>query len=228
TAASVTAQQGLQVQAGNDINLASGESSYTLTEHSKQSSRGLLSAQSSERHDSIQHQSAVGSSFSGETVAIGAGNNVQIAGSSVAGTQDVGITAGRDITVTTAQENHQETHLKEEKKSGLMGSGGIGFTIGQASQKSTTDTDGMSEKSSIIGSEKGNATLLAGNQLTVKGSDIVAGQDVTLQGKTIDVTAAENSQTQRQTYEQKQSGLTLALSGTVGGMVNTAVQTAQT
>ncbi|MEW9302482.1 two-partner secretion domain-containing protein [Pectobacterium atrosepticum] len=228
TAASVTAQQGLQVQAGNDINLASGESSYTLTEHSKQSSRGLLSAQSSERHDSIQHQSAVGSSFSGETVAIGAGNNVQIAGSSVAGTQDVGITAGRDITVTTAQENHQETHLKEEKKSGLMGSGGIGFTIGQASQKSTTDTDGMSEKASIIGSEKGNTTLLAGNQLTVKGSDVVAGQDVALQGKTIDVTAAENSQTQRQTYEQKQSGLTLALSGTVGGMVNTAVQTAQT
>ncbi|WP_323662020.1 hemagglutinin repeat-containing protein [Pectobacterium parmentieri] len=228
TAASVTAQQGLQVQAGNDINLTSGESSYTLTEHSKQSSRGLLSAQSSERHDSIQHQSAVGSSFSGETVAIGAGNNVQIVGSSVAGTQDVSITAGRDITVTTAKENHQETHLKEEKKSGLMGSGGIGFSIGQASQKSTTDTDGMSEKASIIGSEKGNTTLLAGNQLTVKGSDVVAGQDLALQGKTLAVTAAENSQTQRQTYEQKQSGLTLALSGTVGGMVNTAVQTAQT
>ncbi|MBJ7222384.1 MULTISPECIES: hemagglutinin repeat-containing protein [unclassified Brenneria] len=228
TAASVTAQQGLQAQAGNDITLTSGRSSYTLTEHSKQSSSGMLSSESRETHDSIDHQSAVGSTFSGETVALSAGNNLQLSGSAAAGTQDVLLSAGRDLRVTTAQESHRETHLKEEKKSGLMGSGGIGFSIGQASQKSTTDTDGNSEKASTVGSEKGNVTLQAGQALSVQGSDLIAGQDLRLSGEAIAITAAEDRQIQRQTYEQKKSGLTLALSGTVGSALNTAVATAQT
>ncbi|RBP65130.1 hemagglutinin-like protein [Brenneria salicis ATCC 15712 = DSM 30166] len=227
-AASITAQQGLQAQAGNDINLLSGQSAYSLTEHSKQSSRGLFSAQSSERHDSIQDQAATGSTFSGDSVALNAGNDLRISGGAVAGTQDVALTAGRDITVVTARENHQETHLREEKKSGLMGSGGIGFSIGQASRKRTTDSEGDSEKASTIGSERGDATLIAGNALTIRGSDVVAGQDLTLRGKAVTISAAQSRQTQRQTDEQKQSGLTLALSGTVGSALNTAVQTAQT
>ncbi|MBS9426521.1 hemagglutinin repeat-containing protein, partial [Photorhabdus caribbeanensis] len=59
------------------------------------------------------------------------------------------------------------------------------------------------------------------------GSDVVAGQDMQLSGQNINITSAENSHTAITKTEQKQSGLTVALSGTAGGALNSAVQTVQ-
>ncbi|WP_413771627.1 hemagglutinin repeat-containing protein [Yersinia intermedia] len=62
--------------------------------------------------------------------------------------------------------------------------------------------------------------MTAGEDLTVQGSEVLAGKNVA-------IVAAENQLSQTHTVEQKQSGLTLALSGTVGSAVNTAVTTAK-
>ncbi|KGM27452.1 hypothetical protein KS18_15170 [Photorhabdus luminescens] len=48
-----------------------------------------------------------------------------------------------------------------------------------------------------------------------------------LSGQNINITSAENSHTAITKTEQKQSGLTVALSGTAGGALNSAVQTVQ-
>ncbi|MBO1548599.1 hypothetical protein GBM03_02165 [Yersinia pseudotuberculosis] len=56
---------------------------------------------------------------------------------------------------------------------------------------------------------------------------MTAGKDINLTGKNVSILAAENQLTQSHTVEQKQSGLTLALSGAVGSAVNTAVTTAK-
>ncbi|MGE5987666.1 hemagglutinin repeat-containing protein [Klebsiella michiganensis] len=69
-------------------------------------------------------------------------------------------------------------------------------------------------------------SLSAGNVLTVQGSDLVAGNNMALTGKTVNILAAENQSTQTHTVEQKTSGLTLALSGMVGSAINTAVSSA--
>ncbi|KAA5927135.1 hypothetical protein F3I58_23820, partial [Pantoea sp. VH_4] len=75
------------------------------------------------------------------------------------------LTAGRDLSITTATETNNEVHQREEKKSGLMGTGGIGFTVGQAMQKSSTDASGALNRGSTVGSSDGSVTLSAGNQL---------------------------------------------------------------
>ena len=75
-----------------------------------------------------------------------------------------------------------------------------------------------------MGSSEGNLTLLAGNGVNIHGSDLVAGQDMTIQGKNVNITAAENSHTALTTRETKSSGLTLGLSGTVGSALNTATE----
>ncbi|WP_192937797.1 hemagglutinin repeat-containing protein, partial [Klebsiella aerogenes] len=54
----------------------------------------------------------------------------------------------------------------------------------------------------------------------------VAGNNMALTGKTVNILAAENQSTQTHTVEQKTSGLTLALSGMVGSAINTAVSSA--
>ncbi|CNF73762.1 putative adhesin/hemolysin precursor [Yersinia similis] len=63
--------------------------------------------------------------------------------------------------------------------------------------------------------------------LRVQGAEMLAGKDINLTGKNVSILAAENQLTQIHTVEQKQSGLTLALSGAVGSAVNTAVTTAK-
>nr|WP_230845895.1 hemagglutinin repeat-containing protein [Yersinia intermedia] len=73
---------------------------------------------------------------------------------------------------------------------------------------------------STVGSVGGNVSMTAGEDLTVQGSEVLAGKNVA-------IVAAENQLSQTHTVEQKQSGLTLALSGTVGSAVNTAVTTAK-
>ncbi|EQB4864006.1 hemagglutinin repeat-containing protein [Klebsiella aerogenes] len=225
-AASVTATSSLTVAAGNDINLSSGESSWHLTENSHQSSSGLLARRSLTTHDEVWAQNAIGSNFSGDSIVMQAGRDLLVSGSSVAGTQDVNLVAGRNLTITTAEESRQENHLRKEKHSGFSGTGGVGFSVGSSSLKATDVTTALSSAASTVGSSQGNLRLSAGNVLTVQGSDLVAGNNMALTGKTVNILAAENQSTQTHTVEQKTSGLTLALSGMVGSAINTAVSSA--
>ncbi len=225
-AASVTATSSLTVAAGNDINLSSGESSWHLTENSHQSSSGLLARRSLTTHDEVWAQNAIGSNFSGDSIVMQAGRDLLVSGSSVAGTQDVNLVAGRNLTITTAEERRQENHLRKEKHSGFSSTGGVGFSVGSSSLKATDVTTALSSAASTVGSSQGNLSLSAGNVLTVQGSDLVAGNNMALTGKTVNILAAENQNTQTHTVEQKTSGLTLALSGMVGSAINTAVSSA--
>ncbi len=226
TAATVDAKNALTVTAGRDITIQSGKDVSDLTEHSKQTSKGLLSASSLETHDEVHRTDAVSSQFGGDTVTLKAGNNLTVEGSQVIADNDLTATAGKNITVTTTDEAREETHLREEKKSGLMSSGGIGFTVGKQEMKQTTDSDSRYGKGSTLGSTEGNVSLTAGKSLTIHGSDVVAEKDIRLSGQSVAVTAAENTHTELTKTEQKQSGFTLALSGAAGGALNTAVQTA--
>ncbi|UWS34184.1 two-partner secretion domain-containing protein [Erwinia pyrifoliae] len=225
-AAAITAKDSVAMQAGHDINLTAGDSAYHLTEHSQQTVKGLLSGKSAETHDEVQSQSALGSSVSGNSVTMQAGHDLRVSASSVASTQDVSLLAGNDLNINTAGQSRQETHLREEEKTGLTGTSGIGFSYGKNALKTTDEGQSQSSAGSIVGSSRGNVNLTAGNALTVKGSEVLGGQDLNLSGKQVSILAADNQSVQTHTVEQKQSGLTLALSGAVGSAVNGAVTSA--
>ncbi|EJC3516270.1 hemagglutinin repeat-containing protein, partial [Escherichia coli] len=129
--------------------------------------------------------------------------------------------------IGTLTESNRETHLKQEKKSGLMSSGGVGFSVGSQSLKVTDAATDTTQKGSTVGSVHGDVSLQAGNRLTVNGSDLIAGRDMALSGKEVSITAATDQHVQTHTVEQKTSGLTLALSGTAGSALNTTVETVQ-
>ncbi|EHF2631169.1 filamentous hemagglutinin N-terminal domain-containing protein [Salmonella enterica subsp. enterica serovar Panama] len=227
TGTGVSAGGTLSARAGRDIRLDAGTSTRDITENSRQTSGGFLSKSSVETHDEVHDRQAISTTLSGDTVSLLAGHNISIQGSNVAGTQDVGLFAGNDLDITTTLESHQESHLKKEKKSGLMSSGGIGFTVGSRSQKSTAEGQGETQLGSTVGSQSGELTLSAGHNTTVHGSDLVAGGDISLSGQNVNITASQNSQTTLQKFESHQSGLTVALSGAVGAALNTTVQNVQ-
>ncbi|MBK0035810.1 hemagglutinin repeat-containing protein [Erwinia sp. S43] len=152
-----------------------------------------------------------------------AGNDLTASGSNLLGTNDVTLSAGNNLTLTTAAESDHSASVEQKKKSGFSGSGGIGFSLGNSSQKLTHDESSNVQKGSVAGSSAGSLTLQAGNAATVHGSDLVAGQDLTVQGKNVSITSAENSHTSLTKSESESRGLTVGLSGTVGSALNTAV-----
>ena len=119
--------------------------------------------------------------------------------------------------------------FKETKKSGLMGTGGIGFTLG--SSKTTHDLKEagttQSQSFSTVGSTGGSVAISAGNQAHIGGADLVAGKDLNLSGSRVIIEPGHDKRTRDETFEQKKSGLTVALSGTVGSAINNAVSAVQ-
>ncbi len=228
-AADVTAQGDIGVAAGRDINLTTAtESDYRYREQTKTSS-GFLSKKTTH---TIEEESATrekGSLLSGDNVTVSAGNNLRLLGSAVAGDGDVALSAGNNVDIVAATNTDTAWRFKETKKSGLMGTGGIGFTIG--SSKSTHDLreqgTTQSESFSTVGSTGGNVSITAGKQAHIGGADIIAQKDISLTGDSVVIEPGHDKRTRDEKFEQKSSGLTVALSGAAGSAVNNAVTTAQ-
>jgi filamentous hemagglutinin len=228
-AAQVTAKGDIAVAAGRDVDLNTAtESDYYYKEQTKTKS-GFLSKKTTHTIEESSATREAGTLLSGDNVQVTAGNNLLVQGSSVVGDGTVGLTAGNNVDIVAATNSNTDWRFKETKKSGLMGTGGIGFTIG--SSKSTHDLresgTTQSQSFSTVGSTGGDVSITAGNQLHVGGADLVAGKDMSLTGDSVMIEPGHDKRTRDETFEQKSSGLTVALSGVVGSTINSAVTTAQ-
>ncbi|ARD63578.1 ShlA/HecA/FhaA protein [Kosakonia radicincitans DSM 16656] len=228
-AAQVTAQGDIGVQAGRDVNLTTAtESDYHYKEETK-TKKGFLKKTTTH---TISEQSATreaGTLLSGDNVTVKSGNDLLVKGSAVVGDGEVTLSAAHNVDITAATNTDSNWQFKEKKKSGLMGSGGIGFTIGSSKTKQDLKEKGttQSQSMSTVGSNGGNVTISAGDALHIGGSDVIAKKDLALSGDSVVVDPGHDKRTTDQTFEQKSSGLTIALSGAVGGAINNAVNSAQ-
>ncbi|EEP5105013.1 filamentous hemagglutinin N-terminal domain-containing protein [Salmonella enterica] len=228
-AAQVTASGDIGVAAGRDVNLTTAtESDYHYKEETK-TKKGFLSKKTTHTIEEDSATREAGTLLSGDNVTVQAGNNLLVKGSSVVGDNTVALSAGNNVDIVAATNTDSSWRFKETKKSGLMGTGGIGITVG--SSKSTHDLreagTTQSQSFSTVGSTGGNVVITAGNQAHIGGADLIAGKDMSLSGSSVIIDPGHDKRTRDETFEQKKSGLTLALSGTVGSAINNAVTSAQ-
>ena len=143
--------------------------------------------------------------------------------------RDVSLAAGNHVDVLAATSTDTSWRFKETKKSGLTGTGGIGFTIGSSKTSHDRREAGttQSQSASTIGSTAGNVSITAGKQAHISGSDVIANRDISITGDSVVVDPGHDRRTVDEKFEQKKSGLTVALSGTVGSAINNAVTSAQ-
>ncbi|WP_172901802.1 hemagglutinin repeat-containing protein, partial [Escherichia coli] len=228
-ATAVTAKGDIRVNAGHDIVLGTAtESDYHYSESGETRNR-LLSHQTTRTitEDSVTREK--GSLLSGNRVTVNAGDNLTVQGSDVVADRDVSLAAGNHVDVLAATSTDTSWRFKETKKSGLMGTGGIGFTIG--SSKTTHDRreagTTQSQSASTIGSTAGNVSITAGKQAHISGSDVIANRDISITGDSVVVDPGHDRRTVDEKFEQKKSGLTVALSGTVGSAINNAATMAR-
>ena len=213
-AADIRSEGMTAVEAGRNLTVENGKEITDLEEHHRHKERSLLSSTTTTTHDEVHAVKAQKSIIEGNTVSIEGGKDISLTGSAVASTKETALSAGRNISIHAAEETDKEIHKKQVKKSGLIGSG-LGFTIGSEKKKDSYDTEETMQAGSTVGSVKGNVTIHAGQTASVSASDIIAGKDTLITGKSVDIESKDNTYRGKEEHEYKKSGLTASLGGTV-------------
>lgn len=226
TAAYANAQGAIRVIAERDVNLNAGEQSASANEEHDRKESGFLSSKSTHTVDSSSYTHAIGTTLSGDTVDVQAGNNLTARAATIAATGDVELVAGHDIRITTADTASSEYHYQDVKKSGL-GSAGAGISYGTHQTIDASRDTVRGSQGSLIGSTGGDVTMTAGNKLHVTGSDIVAGKDVRGAAKEVTIDPSQTDRHHEQTLEVKSSGFTLAVKSPVIDAIQNVNQQAQ-
>ncbi|MHA6844054.1 hemagglutinin repeat-containing protein, partial [Ralstonia pseudosolanacearum] len=175
--------------------------------------------------NTLSETTTQGTTFSGNTTYVQAGNDINVKGSNVVSTDGTTLIAKHDVNIDAATNSTTERHFREEKKSGLFSSGGIGFTIGTQQQSQDNQDARTTAAASTVGSTNGNVAIGAGNHYQQVGSNVVAPQgDITIQAKKVDILEAQETSHSTQETQFKQSGLTVAVTAPVIAAIQTAQQ----
>ncbi|WP_459204222.1 hemagglutinin repeat-containing protein (plasmid) [Ralstonia pseudosolanacearum] len=223
TAAYANATGSLQVAAGRDVNLNAGQSHQDVRDEHFQKESGFLSSKTTHTIDSAGQTNAVGTTLSGDTVTVAAGRDLTAKAATVAGTGDVNLSTGRDLTIATADTATSEYHYKDVKKSGL-GSAGAGISYGTHQTTDSSNDTVRGSQGSLVGSTDGSVHMQAGRNLHLTGSDVVATQNVTGVGQNVTIDASTTDRHHDETHEIKSSGFTLAVKSPVLDALQSAQQ----
>ncbi len=222
----VTTEKGVaKLAATGDVTIGAVSEQHNSDHWSEDKHSGVLSSSSSRSVDTTARTDAVGSTLSADSVSVSAGRDINVKGSSIAATNDATLNAQRDINIESATASSSETHFREETRSGLMGSGGVGFMVGSRKQSEDDRNTQTTAVASTVGSTNGNVSLTAGNHYQQTGSNVIAVQgDIDIQAKKVDIIEARETSHNRQETKFEQSGLTVAVTAPVIAALQTASQ----
>ncbi len=223
--ASISSEQGaLTVIAAKDITLGTAQSSISVDEAHRQTSSGWFSSTTTTTRDTVEQTTQAASTLSAHTLTLQAGQDIRLQGSNAVSTAGTSLVAGRNVSIEAATNTSKESHLHAEKTSGLMGSGGMGFSIGTRRQTGEIQSTSTAASASTVGSTNGNVQIVAGKDYRQTGSDVLTPQgSIDIGAQSLTIGEARNTLDATSATHFKQSGLTVAVSNPV----ITAVQTAE-
>jgi filamentous hemagglutinin len=222
----VTAQQGgVALISAGDITIGSISETHDSQSWSHKESSGFLSKTTTKDTASSHQTISNGSTISGDTVSGVAGRDMTIRGSTVAASNDVSLAAAHDLIIDTAQDTSQSSSFHQEVHTGLGSSGGVGFSYGRNEQKDSFNDASVTNRASLVGSAGGNVSLSAGNDLHVRGSDLIAAKNLTGVGANVTIESAVDSVHHDETHEVKTAGVSLAVkSPVIDAVLDTVTQ----
>ncbi len=225
----IVSDEGSVYLAGRNVSITEGRKTLDLDESIYSKSRGVLSKKSSLDQYRRRHDEAVGSEISGGKVLIAADNDLTVRGSDVVSDGLTLLTAGNDVNVTAAQSSYHYSEFHQTKKSGLMGSGGIGFTIGSKKDAADSGSRTLVNHGSTVGSLTGDTVISAAQNYRQTGSTVSSPEgDVLIRARNIDIEAAQDTYATDYQHTFEQKGLTVAVNVPVVQAVQSAVAAAKT
>ena len=216
----------ISMKAADDVTIENGYNKAMDDYGLKYKESGFLSHKTTAIKSHDESKTAIGSMLSGDKISITSIGNTTITASNVVGTNDVSITSGKNTTITSAEEVEQHDYEKRVKKSGLL-SGGLGFTIGSEKRTDQYADADVTQKGSTVGSIAGNVTIESGKDIHVNASDIIAGTDIFLTGKNVDISSKDNVYHSDEKHEYKKSGLTVSATGGAADILTSTIDYAK-
>ena len=218
----VNSEHGLtSVEAGNDVTITNGNS-YSRDEYGlKYKEKSLLSRTTNIIRTDHEHTGVLSSTIGGDTINVKANRNVSVTGSNILGTKDVSVSAGNDVRTDSGEETQRDDVYQYSKKSGLMGAG-IGFTIGSKKVTDTLDENSKTNVNTLIGSANGKISIDANNKAHLTSTDLIGKDDIEVSASDITLDGKHDTIASKQVHEEKQSGLTVSLGGSIASALTTA------
>lgn len=209
------------IAAGNDVNIENGNT-YSRDQYGLQyKEKGLLSRTVNTIRKDYEHTGVTASTIGGNIIQVGANHDVNVTGSNVLGTGDVVISAGNKVRTNSAEDSSRNDTYQHSKKKGLMGAG-LGFTIGSKQIKDTEAESYTTNVNTLIGSVDGTIAVNANNDAHITSTDIVGKHGITVSAADITLDGNHDVAMSKQVHEEKRSGLTVSLGGSIASALNTA------
>ncbi len=212
-----------------DITIEAGRAEERLATSIKSASKGLLSKTTTVSRREYHTTDAVASNVDGQSVVLfSRQGNVTAKGSNVVAERDLSLAAKEKVSILSDVNTHYQANEVIRRKSGLMGSGGIGFTFGSRKETTEQDRTQQSAASSQVGSLTGNTVIRAGNHYQQTGSMVTSREgSVDIVAQSANITAARSDYESNDKYTVEQKGVTIALTGAVVSAIQAMDSTAK-
>ena len=127
------------------------------------------------------------------------------------------------MNIESAAQTSESEYIKSVKRSGLLSGGGLGFTIGKEKRKDQYANQNTEQVGSTVGSLKGSVDLEAQKDANIKGSSVIAKENINISGSNVNIENTDSIYNAQEKHEFKRSGLSVSIGGQVIEKVNEAV-----
>ena len=210
---------------GDTVELHTAKANSTVNHVYLDKKKSLVKRESTNAVDNATTTAVTGSTVSGKDIQITSAQDVTGQSAQIIGEHTVDVTAGGKVELGADKAITDGTSVYRHKKSGLLGSTGIGFTIGK--EKHNIDEVNHEETTvrNTIASTKGTVTVKANDTVHLTSADIVAKDGAVLEGSavTLDGNVDYNHMSHDERY--KKTGLTVSLGGAVANTLTNATRT---
>ena len=221
---SLTSEEGkASLAAGGNVNITNENEYHEKLNESHEKSKGFLSSKTTDIYDYSNISGVVSSNVSAGSVDIQSGKDTNVKGSNVVADNDVSVKAGGNLNIESAAQTSESEYIKSVKKSGLLSGGGLGFTIGKEKRKDQYANQNTEQVGSTVGSLKGSVDLEAQKDANIKGSSVIAKENINISGSNVNIENTDSIYNAQEKHEFKRSGLSVSIGGQVIDKVNEAV-----
>ena len=221
---SLTSEEGkASLAAGGNVNITNENEYHEKLHESHEKSKGFLSSKTTDIYDYSNVNGVVSSNVSAGSVDIQSGKDTNVKGSNVVADNDVSVKAGGNLNIESAAQTSESEYIKSVKKSGLLSGGGLGFTIGKEKRKDQYANQNTEQVGSTVGSLKGSVDLEAQKDANIKGSSVIAKENINISGSNVNIENTDSIYNAQEKHEFKRSGLSVSIGGQVIDKVNEAV-----
>ena len=210
---------------GNTVELNTAKANSTVNHVYLDKKKSLVKRESTNAVDNATTTVVTGSTVSGKDIQITSAQDVTGQSAQIIGEHTVDVTAGGKVELGADKAITDSASVYRHKKSGLLGSTGIGFTVGKEKHNIDEANHEESTVRNTIASTKGTVTVKANDTVHLTSADIVAKDGAVVEGSA--VTLDGNIDHNHMSYDEryKKTGLTVSLGGAIANTLTDATRT---